>query len=1713
MCLNFHAFAKKPSFAIIKPLLLIAIFLFAGTSKASLAAPANDNFAGATALLANVSGSLNGENNNDTSKESNEPAHGDNVGGSSVWYTWQAPQSGWFTFDTQGSSFDTLLGIYTGTSVGALVRRGSNDDVTNSKPPTYSRAKFPATAGTVYRIAVDGYNGAHGQIALRWAPTPVNDDIGAAIALSPQASGAVSGTTAGGTYDANYYDENSVWYSWTAPSNGRLTVTAADSTITVFPESQNDILARTSSMYYIDGGVRFPVFVGATYKISVSRYPAGAAFTLNWNFTAAPANDNFSGAQTLSATASGSITTTNLGATHEAGEPEIAGYTNGDASVWYKWTAPTTGLVTFDTPGYDAYNRMMAAYTGSALNSLTVVEAHATGWERLRFRTVAGTTYHIVIDAPVVPEERQFTLRWAATTAPANDNFSAAETLSSTLTGTVSRANVGATWENGEFASHFDPYGGHASRQTATSVWFKWTAPRSGGFTFRLLNSNFSSLIQIYRGSTLTALDNTYMWQGYSSSSEKFHAIAGQQYYIAVDGFTGDEGSFDLNWLAAPDNDDFAAAQSLGTAASGSVTAANNYSTYQGLGNYDVPNPIETGVHPEGSSVWYRWTAPSSGYVVFQLSDSNFTNRLTVYSGTIFGDLTQIVQNYGGNGNNTSLAAFAATAGTAYSVRVDSPLTGEGYFKLGWNMPAPPANDNFAAAQLLSGNSGSSSGTNIAATSQPGEDSTGGASVWYKWTASADGRVTFRSPVNNFPLTWHVYTGTSLANLTAIRLPHTVADGTRFDTVAGQLYYLKVDSYSGGMGNFTIDWLFDAAPANDDFVNSQLLQPNTGSLSGTNVGATRENDEPSQSPGATVWYHWTAPSDGRFSVDVDATFSWALHAYTGSGYHNLEAVATRGSLYSTSNGIRFPVQAGVTYRISVGGHYYEEGAINLSWGFTPAPANDDFAASQSLGTAASGSASGTTRGATFEPNEPDTLGGHTDNSVWYHWTPAASGVAGFQVTSTELRNLIAVYTGNTLTALSRVVQDNGSASPTASRVSFKAQAGTVYRIAISGRATDGHQWIEDEFTLAWSQVTAPPNDDFANAQLIQGTSGNVTGSNVNATWQAGEPVAQQGGVRGGKTIWYKWVAPGTSDSTRNGKATFRAQFVSGQMIGSPVVGVFQGSSLAALQRVPLYGGETFTCVGGTTYYICVDGYYGADGGIELTWSTEPPPSNDNFNKRQALTDENAVILEDGTRQVTGTNWGAAKEAGEPNHGGDTGGASVWFSYTVPLNETAPSVSFRLTAYYSYLAVYTCPSSNVSLANLVPLTYTYSNSTGRLAFNVTPGQTYYIAVDGQSGLGSGFNSAMEGPYTLSWKPAANLSVSVTPTTFGEAASQSGQPAATGTLTIDAPLLEDISISLTSSDTTEATVDASATIPAGSTTAEFSIYAVDDQQVDGPQTVTIIASGAGLVEAAANITVTDDDVAGIVVSNNEGLITAEYGGTANFAVKLSSQPAADVKVRIALNGAEGRFYNVNDGTNPPSPLELTFTPENWSTEQWVYLQGTDDTVRDGDRTFSVAFNPAVSTDANYTGRTAPGFTVTNTDDEADPTLVIDSVAIEEGHRGTKQMVFTVTLSGQTYLPVSVQYTTADNSATAGSDYVAKQGTLTFAANDTNLKRTIAIDITGDKVYEEDETFNIYLSNESNASIENGTAEGTIKNDDATPGSLQVTVTSPADESYRR
>jgi Ca2+-binding RTX toxin-like protein len=263
-----------------------------------------------------------------------------------------------------------------------------------------------------------------------------------------------------------------------------------------------------------------------------------------------------------------------------------------------------------------------------------------------------------------------------------------------------------------------------------------------------------------------------------------------------------------------------------------------------------------------------------------------------------------------------------------------------------------------------------------------------------------------------------------------------------------------------------------AVPANDDFANAQVITGLTGSVSSTNVGATKEIGEPDHAgnPGGhSIWYSWTAPADGNVAfTTLGSAFDTLLAVYTGAAVGALTPVAANDDDPGAGgvSTVSFAVSNGVTYKVAVDGFSGKVGSVNLHW--HPSPANDNFADVQVLPSTSSGTATGDSRGATLEPGEPARLL-FNPGTIWYSWTAPADGTYKFDTFGSNFDTVLAIYAGSSLDALDlvRINDDDPDRGCCSSWVPIaNTTSGTTYSIAVLPfeDSTGGH------VVLRWSPL-------------------------------------------------------------------------------------------------------------------------------------------------------------------------------------------------------------------------------------------------------------------------------------------------------------------------------------------------------------------------------------------------------------------------------------------------------------------------------------------------------------------------------------------------------------------------------------------------------------------------------------------------------------------
>lgn len=249
----------------------------------------------------------------------------------------------------------------------------------------------------------------------------------------------------------------------------------------------------------------------------------------------------------------------------------------------------------------------------------------------------------------------------------------------------------------------------------------------------------------------------------------------------------------------------------------------------------------------------------------------------------------------------------------------------------------------------------------------------------------------------------------------------------------------------------------------------------------------------------------------------------------------------------------------------------------------------------------------------------------------------------------------------------------------------------------------------------------------------------------------------------------------------------------------------------------------------------------------------------------------------------------------------------------------------------------------------------------------------------------------------------------------------------------------------------------------------------------------ATNAVLLDGQGQGTINDNNPTPSLSINDLSIAEGDTGTTAfTFTVSLSAASGQTVTVNYATadnTATAGIDYQSTSGL-------LTFIPGDTAETLTVLVNG--DTTFEPNETFFVNLN--VPANASISDAQGQG-TITN-DDAAPPTptLFIDDLStITEGNSGTSVVTFTVTLSPSSVNPVTVDYITANVTASDTSDYVATSGQLSFAPGETS--KPINVTINGDTLVEPDETFRINLSNATGgASIAApGFGTGTIKNDD--------------------
>jgi hypothetical protein len=324
-----------------------------------------------------------------------------------------------------------------------------------------------------------------------------------------------------------------------------------------------------------------------------------------------PANDPFYGAQQLTGV-EGSISGSNVDATADWNEPwsPVAG----GVSVWYVWTAPRNGSVTFSAAG-SGFTPAVTAYIGDAPDHVVLL---GSGLDAATFDATQDQTYRIAVDGQN-GGTGPFDLSWAyaQTGAAGNDYLADAQTIDG-ASGSVTGSTTNATIELGE-----PDHSGGCCNSGGHSVWYRWTAPADGSVFFDTQGSSFDTVMRIYSGSSVGSLvgqgwydADANPWSTWSRAFDR-EVRAGQTYLVAVDGAQGASGDVQLNWRTTVATGDLEQPQVQLLAPEPGATVTGTVTFLAGAADNEGVDRVEYTIAPAGSGFpWYVGEAYAPPYEV-----------------------------------------------------------------------------------------------------------------------------------------------------------------------------------------------------------------------------------------------------------------------------------------------------------------------------------------------------------------------------------------------------------------------------------------------------------------------------------------------------------------------------------------------------------------------------------------------------------------------------------------------------------------------------------------------------------------------------------------------------------------------------------------------------------------------------------------------------------------------------------------------------------------------------------------------------------------------------------------------------------------------------------------------------------------------------------------------------------------------------------------
>ncbi len=522
-----------------------------------------------------------------------------------------------------------------------------------------------------------------------------------------------------------------------------------------------------------------------------------------------------------------------------------------------------------------------------------------------------------------------------------------------------------------------------------------------------------------------------------------------------------------------------------------------------------------TGELPEAGqrTIWFSWTAPKSSWFEVSNSRSNLRTIAAVYQGVDRTSLTAVAVPRVETIRRESKVYFEAVAGERYEIAVADYSGARDGVVSGTIGEAYPSTNRYNEPRVAIEVASSLPATFSAdAVPSRGRSEYG---VWFCWSAPEAGLYRFTNEFgvglgrSGYKVIAWSPSGSGSGDLVELKQGAGRMGAEFFEVTDGEKLFFEVtgglvSSWGSSTQALSMRLNLAGVTPNDDFADSVEVVGQEGAMEGSSVRGSLELGEPSQvDPDLdhrSMWWHWTAPADGRFNFQAGGALATRVSAFTGSRLDRLELAA------AGRNWLDFPVLRGERYQLRVSTDERSLGEFAISWKFLPVAENDLLISAEDLGSGEVTEVTGSWVQAGLSVDEPQPIEVWIDRSVWYRWKTEERVIAAIE---SQQSSGLSVFRDLGSGVMEPVKADQGY-----DYFAFPAEPGTDYLIRMGGQS-------EGAFQFEIKTLDPLPNDDIENALVLESAlMVRSEVSNLAATAQPGED--------GERSVWWRWAAPSTS---------------------------------------------------------------------------------------------------------------------------------------------------------------------------------------------------------------------------------------------------------------------------------------------------------------------------------------------------------------------------------------------------------------------------------------------------------------------------------------------------------------------------------------------------------------------------------------------------------